>query len=69
MLKKAVSKVAVDESTGGVAFSPARPEQLRSSIPMGYVKDAFEARTKLADFWGILLSSAAVKARVPPFLQ
>ena len=41
MLKKAVSKAATDGSTGGVA--------------LGYVEDAFEARTKLADFFSILL--------------
>ncbi len=41
MLKKAVSKAAADGSTGGVA--------------LGYVEDAFEARTKLADFFSILL--------------
>jgi hypothetical protein len=51
---------------------------------MGYLEDAFEARTKhgnrrvLArrgwagekrDFWGILSGSTAVKASVPPFFQ
>ena len=41
MLKKAVSKAAADESTGGVA--------------PGYVEDAFEARTKLAAFFNIPL--------------
>jgi hypothetical protein len=41
MLKKAVSEAAADESTGGVA--------------PGYVEDAFEVRTKLADFFSILL--------------
>ena len=41
MLKKAVSKAAADGSTGGVA--------------LGYVEDAFEVRTKLADFFSILL--------------
>jgi len=41
MIKKAVSKAAADGSTGGVA--------------LGYVEDAFEARTKLADFFSILL--------------
>ena len=41
MLKKAVSKAAADGSTGGVA--------------PGYVEDAFEARTKLADFFSIPL--------------
>jgi hypothetical protein len=41
MLKKAVSETAADGSTGGVA--------------PGYVEDAFEARTKLADFFSILL--------------
>ena len=41
MIKKAVSKAAADESTGGVA--------------PGYVEDAFEARTKLADFFSIPL--------------
>ena len=37
----AVSKAAADGSTGGVA--------------PGYVEDAFEARTKLAGFFSILL--------------
>ena len=41
MLKKAVSKAAADESTGGVA--------------PGYVEDAFEARTKLEAFFSIPL--------------
>ncbi|MDH4185770.1 MAG: hypothetical protein OEV08_02120 [Nitrospira sp.] len=41
MLKKFVSKAAADERTGGVAS--------------GYVEDAFKARTKLADFFSILL--------------
>jgi hypothetical protein len=40
MLKKSVSKAAADGSTGGIAS--------------GYVEDAFEARTKLADFFSIL---------------
>ena len=40
LLKKAASKAAADESTGGVAS--------------GYVEDAFKARTKLADFFSIL---------------
>jgi hypothetical protein len=48
MLKKAVSKAAADGSTGGVAS--------------GYVEDAFEARTPLADFFSILLN-AIVPAR------
>jgi len=41
MIKKAVSKAAADGSTGGVA--------------LGYVEDAFEARTLLAAFFSILL--------------
>ena len=41
MLKPAVSKAAADGSTGGVAS--------------GYVEDAFEARTKLATGFSILL--------------
>jgi hypothetical protein len=43
MLKKAVSKAAADESTGGVAS--------------GYVEDVFKARTTLAGFFSILLGS------------
>jgi len=43
MLKMAVSKATADGSTGGVA--------------PGYVEDAFEASTKLADFFSILLDS------------
>jgi hypothetical protein len=38
--KRPSSKAAADESTGGVAS--------------GYVEDAFEARTTLADFFSIL---------------
>ena len=41
MLKKAVSEAAADESTEGVA--------------PGYVEDALDARTKLADFFSIPL--------------
>jgi hypothetical protein len=45
MLKKAVSKAAADESTEGVAFhtQPKLPRQL--GLRVGYVEDAFEART------------------------
>ena len=39
--KRPSSKAAADESTGGVAS--------------GYVEEAFEARTKLVDFFSILL--------------
>ncbi len=46
MLKKSVSKAATDGSTGGVA--------------PGYVEDAFEVRTQLADFFSIPAAS-------PPF--
>jgi len=46
MLKKFASKAAADESTGGVTFSPVRPELLPQFCPMGYVEDAFEVRTK-----------------------
>jgi len=35
MLKKTGSKAAADESTGGVAFSPARPELLTQLYPDG----------------------------------
>ena len=41
--KRPSSKAAADECTGGVAS--------------GYVEDAFEARTLLADFFRILLGS------------
>ena len=41
MLKQSVSKAAAEESTGGVA--------------LGYVEDALEARTTLADCFSILL--------------
>ena len=41
MLKKIVSEAAADERTGGVA--------------LGYVEDAIEVRTKLADFFSIPL--------------
>ena len=41
MLKKAVSEAAADENAGGVA--------------PGYVEDAFEVRTKLADVFSIPL--------------
>jgi len=33
MLKKAVSEAAADGSTGGVTFSPARPELLKQFYP------------------------------------
>ena len=51
MLKKSVSEAAADESTGGVA--------------PGYVEDAFEARTKLAAFFSILLDRV-LKGRLGP---
>ncbi len=51
MLKKSVSEAAADESTGGVA--------------PGYVEDAFEARTKLAAFFSILLDGV-LKGRLSP---
>ena len=35
MLKKDVSEAAAEESTGGVAFSPARPELLAQFCPDG----------------------------------
>ena len=54
MLKKSVSKAAADGSTAGVTFSPARPELLAQFCPDGYVEDAFEVRTPLADFFSIL---------------
>jgi len=40
------SKAADDGSTGGVTFSPARPELLLSSIPIGYVEGLNDERTK-----------------------
>ena len=43
--KRLSSKAAADVSTGGVA--------------PGYVEDAFEARTPLADFFSILLKVSA----------
>ncbi len=50
LLKKTSSKAAADESTGGVAS--------------GYVEDAFEGRTKLADFFSnLLLGSFAALER------
>ena len=49
----AVSKATADGSTGGVA--------------PGYVEDAFEARTLLADFFSILLAFCPFE-RFPEFL-
>jgi hypothetical protein len=45
MLKSLFSEAAADGSTGGVIFSPVHPKPLASSVPMGYVEDAFEAGT------------------------
>jgi hypothetical protein len=58
--KRPFSKAAADGSTGGVA--------------LGYVEDAFEARTQLADFFSILLDGVVGKAQVQeaaetPFLR
>jgi len=47
--KRPFSKAAADESTGGVAS--------------GYVEDAFEARTMLADFFSILQAWVFVSDR------
>jgi len=58
MLKKAVSKAAADESTGGVTLltHPKLPRQL--VLRVGYAEHACEARTKLADFFSFLLCFA-----------
>ena len=65
MLKKAVSKAAADERTGGVTFPPAHPTLPRQLVSqVGYVKDAFEGRTPLAGFWGILLIQGGVERHV-----
>ena len=39
------------------ALSQARPQQMKApeAQPLGYVEDAFEARTPLAEFFSILL--------------
>ncbi|MGH7148759.1 MAG: hypothetical protein ACREIJ_12790 [Nitrospiraceae bacterium] len=53
--KRLPSKAAADESTGGVAS-------------VGYVEDAFEVRTKLADFFSVLpdcIRLAAEEKRKP----
>ena len=49
------SKAAADESTGGVAS--------------GYVEDAFEARTLLADFFSILLGGFHTVQNFAHFLR
>jgi hypothetical protein len=49
--KRSFSKAAADESTGGVAS--------------GYVEDAFEARTKLADFFSSLLLGSFASLKIP----
>jgi hypothetical protein len=54
--KRPSSKAAADESTGGVAS--------------GYVEDAFEARTKLADFFSSLLLGSFASLKIPePYLD
>ena len=50
MLKKAVSKAAGE----------SKPE----AYPLGYVEDFDELRTKLADFFSILLEEAALLEKV-----
>ena len=45
------------------AFSPTRPELQSSSFPMGYVEDAFERRTPLADVFSTLLGLALEQVR------
>ncbi len=65
MLKQAVSKAAADGSTGGVTFPtahPTLPRQLVSQV--GYVEDAFEARTKLAACFSILLIQRGVEGHI-----
>ena len=65
MLKQAVSKAAADGSTGGVAFSPAHPTLPRQFVSqVGYVKDAFEGRTKLAACFSILLVQRRVEGHI-----
>ena len=56
MLKKFVQRGHRQVETGGVTFPPAQPElseQLFSQA--GYVEDFDEPRTKMADFFSILL--------------
>ena len=53
--KSLSSKAAADESTGGVAFPPTHPTLPRQLVSqVGYVEDAFEVRTPLANFFSIL---------------
>ena len=55
-ITEAVRKAAADESTGGVASLPAHPELPRQLVSqVGYVEEAFDARTTLQDFFNSLL--------------
>ena len=45
-------------------FSKAAGESKPEAYPLGYVEDFNEPRTKLADFWGILLEEAALLEEV-----
>ncbi len=62
--RRSTGKAATDESAGGVAFSPAHPKLLRQLVlQVGYVEDAFEARTTLADFFSFLLEGILCAAK------
>jgi hypothetical protein len=55
LLKSPSSKAAVDESTGGVFFSPAHPKLPRQLVLReGYVEDTFKAKMPLAGFFNSL---------------
>ena len=65
------------KSPSSKAAGDSKPE----AYPLGYVEDFDEPRTKLADFWGILLEESAllekvfvnngggVSGKLSPFLQ
>jgi hypothetical protein len=62
MFKRLSSKAAGEGKTGGVAFSPARPELQSSSSPIGYVEDFAEPRTSLESRFNIRLMAEVAHA-------
>jgi hypothetical protein len=53
MFKRLSSKGTGEGKTGGVSFSPARPDLQSSSSPIGYVEDFAEPRTTLESRFNI----------------
>ena len=55
------------DSSAGCSKSPsskAAGELKPEAYPLGYVEDFDEPRTKLAEFWGILLEESALLEKV-----